>query len=68
VHDPGTRDFAEGVERLREAGSSLVDRVRAIVVIQVVEARAVVSSAYDDGTVTEAEIVEIFRARLTAPR
>jgi predicted pyridoxine 5'-phosphate oxidase superfamily flavin-nucleotide-binding protein len=63
VHDRGTSGYAEGIERLREAGSTLVDRVEAIVVIQVREARPVVSPAYDDGTATEAEMVRTFRAR-----
>jgi uncharacterized protein len=63
IHEPGTSRFAEGVERLRETGSTLADRVRTIVVVEVREARAVVSPAYDDGTVTEGEIVRIFRER-----
>ena len=63
IHEPGTSRFAEGVERLRETGSRLADRVRAIVVVEVREARAVVSPAYDDGTVTEGEVVRIFRER-----
>jgi len=63
IHEPGTSRFAEGVERLRETGSRLADRVRAIVVVEVREARAVVSPAYDDGTVTEGEVVGIFRER-----
>jgi predicted pyridoxine 5'-phosphate oxidase superfamily flavin-nucleotide-binding protein len=63
VHDRGTAAWAEGVERLREAGSSLVDRVRTIVVVEVREARAVVSPAYDDGMTTEADMVRIFQAR-----
>src|SRR6476646_1729036 len=63
VHERGTSRFAEGVERLRETGSTLADRVRAIVVVEVREARAIVSPAYDDGTVTEGEVVRIFRKR-----
>ena len=63
IHEPGTSRFAEGVERLRETGSTLADRVRAIVVVEVREARALVSPAYDDGTVTEGEVVRIFRER-----
>jgi predicted pyridoxine 5'-phosphate oxidase superfamily flavin-nucleotide-binding protein len=64
IHEPGSSRYAEGVERLRETGSSLADRVRAIVVVEVREARPVVSPAYDDGTLSEAEVVEIFRERL----
>ena len=63
IHDRGPRRYTEGVERLREAGSTLVDRVKAIVVIEVREARAVVSPAYDDGTLSEADMIRIFRAR-----
>jgi predicted pyridoxine 5'-phosphate oxidase superfamily flavin-nucleotide-binding protein len=64
VHERGTSRYAEGIERLREAGSTLVDRVRAIVVIEVREARPLLSPLYDDGAVTEADVVRIFRARL----
>jgi uncharacterized protein len=63
VHDPGTSRHDEGIERLREAGSTVVDRVKAIVVIEVREARPVVSPAYDDGALTEADIIRAFRAR-----
>jgi hypothetical protein len=54
------------IERLHEAGSTLVDRVKAIVVIEVREARDVVSPAYDDGTLTEAEIIRTFQARFAS--
>ena len=67
IHEPGTSRFAEGVERLRETGSTLADRVRGIVVVEVREARPVISPAYDDPGVTEEEIVRIFRARLAGP-
>jgi predicted pyridoxine 5'-phosphate oxidase superfamily flavin-nucleotide-binding protein len=63
VHDRGTPGYAEAIERMREAGSTLVDRVKAIVVIEVREARAVVSPGYDDGTTTEADMVRAFKAR-----
>jgi len=53
----------EGVDRLRQQGSTLVDRVKAIVVIEVQQARPLVSRAYDDGTTSEAEMVRIFEAR-----
>jgi hypothetical protein len=66
VHDPGTAAYADGVARLRAAGSSLADRARAIVVIEVREARPVVSPAYDDGTLSEADVIRIFRGRLAA--
>ena len=66
IHDRGTSRYAEGIERLREAGSTLVDRVKAIVVIEVREARGLVSPAYDDGTLTEADMIRTFRARLAS--
>jgi uncharacterized protein len=68
VHDRGTPRHAECVELLRAAGSTQADRAKAVVVIEVQEARPVVSPAYDDGTVTEAEMIRIFRARLAGPR
>jgi hypothetical protein len=48
---------------MRQAGSTLIDRVRAIVLIEVIEARAVVSPAYDGGAVAEADMVRMFQAR-----
>jgi hypothetical protein len=51
------------VQRLREAGSKLIDRVNAIVVIEVGAARAVVSSAYDGGLTTEADVIRVFQTR-----
>src|SRR6201989_1601721 len=63
IHEPGTSRFAEGVERLRETGSPLAHRGWARVVVEVREARAIVSPAYDDGTVGEGEVVRIFRER-----
>jgi uncharacterized protein len=66
VHEPGTSRYAECVGRLREAGSALVDRVRTIVIVEVREARALVSPAYDDGTLSEADVIRTFRSRLAA--
>jgi predicted pyridoxine 5'-phosphate oxidase superfamily flavin-nucleotide-binding protein len=63
VHEPGTDEYAAGIERLRAAGSTLMHRVNAIVVIEVRQARPVVSPAYDDGTLTEADVRAIHRAR-----
>jgi predicted pyridoxine 5'-phosphate oxidase superfamily flavin-nucleotide-binding protein len=63
VHERGTSVCAEGLQRLREAGSTLVNRVNAIVVIEVRTARAVVSPAYDDGITTEAEMLRTFQTR-----
>jgi predicted pyridoxine 5'-phosphate oxidase superfamily flavin-nucleotide-binding protein len=66
IHERGTTLYAEGVERVRTAGSRLADRVNAIVVVEVREARPIVSPAYDDGLLTEADIVRTFRARFAA--
>jgi hypothetical protein len=63
IHAPGTDGFVEGLGRLRQQGSKLVDRVKAIVVIEVQQARPLVSPVYDDGTTSEAEMVGIFEAR-----
>ncbi len=63
VHEPGSKLYEEGVELLRTAGSRLVDRVKAIVVIDVHEARPVVSPAYDEGSISEAEMIRIFQRR-----
>jgi predicted pyridoxine 5'-phosphate oxidase superfamily flavin-nucleotide-binding protein len=48
IHERGSSRFAEGVERLRDAGSPLADRVRAIVVVEVREARALAPPADHD--------------------
>jgi predicted pyridoxine 5'-phosphate oxidase superfamily flavin-nucleotide-binding protein len=63
IHEPGTDGFSEGIRRLREDGSKLLERVRAIVVIEVRQARALVSPVYDDRTTTEADMVRLFEAR-----
>jgi predicted pyridoxine 5'-phosphate oxidase superfamily flavin-nucleotide-binding protein len=63
IHEPGSDTFAEGLERLRAAGSSLVDRVQAIVLIEVQHARTLISPAYDDGALTEADVKAIHWAR-----
>jgi uncharacterized protein len=63
IHAPGTDGFVEGLDRLRQEGSKLVDRVKAIVVIEIQQARPLVSPAYDAGTTSEAEMVRIFEAR-----
>lgn len=52
------------VDRLRDDGmTNLLDRVKAIVVIEVREASDLVSPAYDDGTTTEADVIRRFQAR-----
>lgn len=63
VHERGSDGYADGLARLRVAGSKLLDRVNAIVVIEVQRAAAVVSPAYDDGTLTEADVRAIHQAR-----
>jgi hypothetical protein len=65
IHEPGSERYEQGLALMREAGSSLVDRVRAIVVIEVREARPLVSPAYDDGSVTEADMIRIWTSRIT---
>lgn len=68
VHERATHLYAECVETMREAGSSLVDRVKSIVVIEVREARPLSSPIYDDGSVGEADVVRMFRERLAPVR
>jgi uncharacterized protein len=63
VHDPGTAAFTDGVGRMRAAGSALVERITGIVVIEVREAAPLVSPAYDDGTLTEADVRALHTAR-----
>jgi hypothetical protein len=57
VHDRGTVAFVDGLPRVREAGVTTPDdRINAIVVIEVRQARPVVSPAYDDGARDEAAV------------
>lgn len=63
VHEQGTDAYEEGLERLRRAGSTAGDRVKAIVVVEVQEARRLLSPAYDDGVTTEAAMRRRFRDR-----
>ena len=63
VHERGSRPYTEALTLLREAGSTLADRVKTIVIVEVREARSLVSPAYDDGSLSEAEIVRKFRER-----
>ena len=64
VYDRGSEGFSAGLERLREEGvTKLLDRVRSIVVIEVQNARALISPAYDDGVTTEADLIRFFQAR-----
>jgi predicted pyridoxine 5'-phosphate oxidase superfamily flavin-nucleotide-binding protein len=63
VHEAGTKDYEEGLELLREAGSKQLERIKAVVVIEVRQARPLVSPAYDDGNTTEAEMIGVYRSR-----
>jgi uncharacterized protein len=63
IHERGSAVFSEGVERMRADGSTLTERVEAIVVIEVRYAAPLVSPAYDDGVTTEADMLESQRAR-----
>jgi predicted pyridoxine 5'-phosphate oxidase superfamily flavin-nucleotide-binding protein len=63
VYDPQSPGYCDGLERLRAGGVKLVDRVKAVVVIEVREARPLVSPAYDDGTTTEMDMLRTYQAR-----
>jgi uncharacterized protein len=64
VHGPGSAGFSDGIERLRHEGSTtLLDRVRAIVVIEVRQAQPLVSPVYDDGNTSEAEVLSRFEEK-----
>ena len=65
IHDPGSDGFADGLKRMRDDGvaATLLDRVKAIVVIEVRQAESLVSPAYDDGTRSESDMVDLFQAR-----
>ena len=65
ILEPGSGRFDECIELLRESGSKSVDRVKAVGVVEVREARPLVSPVYDDGSVTEAEVSETYRERFT---
>jgi uncharacterized protein len=68
VHEPGSSRYDEGIALMRTAGSQLVDRVKAIVVITVQEARPLVSPVYDAGNVSEVDVAEIYHARYGTSR
>jgi hypothetical protein len=65
IHEPGTDGFSNGLQRMRDDGTAtaLLDRVKAIVVIEVHQAQPLASPAYDDGTTTETDMVTLFQAR-----
>ena len=64
IHEPGSETYAAATAQMRDAGSRLVDRAAAIAVIEVREARPLTSPVYDDGSVTEAEVADMYRARM----
>jgi predicted pyridoxine 5'-phosphate oxidase superfamily flavin-nucleotide-binding protein len=63
IHEPGSAVFAEGIERMLADGSTLTRRVEAIIAIEVHRAAPLVSPAYDDGQMQEADMLEVHRAR-----
>ena len=63
ICEPGSAEFAEGIERLRAGGSKLTGRIKAIVVIEVHHAKPLISPVYDDETTSEADMLETHRAR-----
>ena len=71
IHEPGTAGFAAGVERLHQDGfTTPAERVKAIVVVAVRQAHAVVSPAYDDGSRGEPEVTRAWEdhfARVRRP-
>ena len=63
IHEPGTRTFDAGIARLRAEGSTLSsETVNAIVVIEVRDARPLISPAYN-GTTTEHDQLRTYQAR-----
>ena len=63
ICEPGSIEFAGGVERMRASGSKLTGRVKTIVLIEVRHAEPLISPAYHDRTTTEADMLETHRAR-----
>ena len=65
IHDPGSDGFAGGLKRMRDDGvaATLLDRVKAIVVIEVRQAGVAGLLAYDDGTISESDMVDLYQAR-----
>jgi uncharacterized protein len=63
VHEPGAETFVQAVERLRASGSTLADRIKAIVVIQIKHAAPLISPVYDHGITTEVDVFKAHQAR-----
>ena len=66
VHEPESDVYDQAVRQMRAAGSTLVGRVKAIVVISVQEARPLSSPVYDAENVTEADVIKLNLARFDA--
>jgi predicted pyridoxine 5'-phosphate oxidase superfamily flavin-nucleotide-binding protein len=68
VYEPSSTQFDEGIERLRAegVGANTRTRVTAIAVVEVQQARPLISPAYDDGVTTEAEVARTFHDRFAA--
>ena len=65
IYEPGTDGFATGVDRLHQEGFTTPrERIKAIVVIEVRQAHAVVSPAYDDGSRDEPAITKAWQEHL----
>jgi uncharacterized protein len=64
IHERGTPGFTDGIERLRAQGSKLgSEQVNAIVVLEVREAKPLISPVYDDPAATELDILRTFQAQ-----
>jgi predicted pyridoxine 5'-phosphate oxidase superfamily flavin-nucleotide-binding protein len=64
IFERGTQEFVDGIERLRAQGSSLqAALVNAIVVIEVHDAKPLISPAYDDPATTELDQLRTYQAR-----
>ena len=64
IYERGTQGFVDGIERLRARGSTLrADRINAMVVVDVLEARPLISPAYDNPATTELALLRTFQAR-----
>jgi uncharacterized protein len=64
IYERGTQGFVDGLERLRAQGSTLqAERVNAIVVLEVHDARPLISPAYDDPATTELDLLRTYQAQ-----
>jgi predicted pyridoxine 5'-phosphate oxidase superfamily flavin-nucleotide-binding protein len=64
IHERGTRGFIDGIERLHAQGSTLAaKRINAIVVLEVHDAKQLISPAYDDPGTSELDLLRTFQAQ-----